>query len=70
MLVDIAGMYTGKNDPDQAFKLLDVAHRRSASDGTPSECKELKWTLRTAPFLTPLHADPRWNELLTAIGAQ
>lgn len=70
VLVDIAGMYTGKNDPDQAFKWLDVAHRRSASDGTPSECKELKWTLRTAPFLTPLHADPRWNELLTAIGAQ
>jgi hypothetical protein len=25
---------------------------------------------QTAPFLKTLHADPRWNELLAAIGAQ
>jgi TolB-like protein/DNA-binding winged helix-turn-helix (wHTH) protein/cytochrome c-type biogenesis protein CcmH/NrfG len=68
--LDIAGVYAIKNDPDQAFKWLDFARRRSVSEGTPTECKELVWALQTATFLEPLHADPRWKELLAAIDAE
>lgn len=68
--VDIAGVYSVKNDPDQAFKWLDFARRRLESEDVPLPGKELKWNLQTAPFLKTLHADPRWNELLSSIDAR
>jgi tetratricopeptide (TPR) repeat protein len=68
--VDIAAVYAVKNEPDQAFKWLELARRRTEGKDVAIAAKELTWNLQTAPFLKPLHADPRWGELLTAIHAQ
>ena len=65
--VDIAEVYAVKNEPDQAFKWLARARQRTQSNDVSVAGKELKWKLQTAPFLKPLHADPRWNELLASI---
>jgi TolB-like protein/DNA-binding winged helix-turn-helix (wHTH) protein/Flp pilus assembly protein TadD len=66
----IAEVYAVKSDPDQAFEWLDLARRRIESDGVPMSDSELKGELQLTPFLAPLHADPRWNELLAAIDTQ
>ena len=68
--VKIAEVYAVKNDPDQAFKWLDSSRRRLLGNDRPVAGKELQWTLQTAPFLKPLHADPRWKELLASIDAR
>lgn len=67
LAVDIAAVYVVRNDPDQAFKWLDVAKERAKSREVLIAGKELKWTLYGNPFLKPLHADPRWNALLASI---
>lgn len=68
--VDIAAVYAIKNEPDQAFKWLELARRHLQSKDMAIAGKELKWNLQLSPFLKPLHADPRWNELLASIHAQ
>lgn len=66
----IAELYAVKNDPDQAFKWLDVTRRRLQSTGMPVPDRELTRNLQLAPFLKPLHSDPRWVELLASLDAQ
>jgi TolB-like protein/DNA-binding winged helix-turn-helix (wHTH) protein/thioredoxin-like negative regulator of GroEL len=68
--VDIAAVYAVKNEPDQAFKWLELARRHLQSKDMAIAGKELTWDLRLSPFLEPLHADPRWNALLATIQAQ
>jgi adenylate cyclase len=68
--MDVAEVYAVKNLPDEAFKWLDVARRRVQGKDQARQGKELKWELQSAPFLKPLHADPRWKELLNSIDAQ
>ncbi len=68
--IAIAEVHAVKNDPDQAFEWLDVARQPSGSKHVRTQGKELKWNLQMAPFLKPLHADPRWNELLASIEVQ
>lgn len=65
----IADVYAFKNDPDQAFKWLDVARRHMASIGMAESDTELKRNLQMAPFLKPLHADKRWVKLLAELEA-
>jgi eukaryotic-like serine/threonine-protein kinase len=55
----IAEVYAYRGEVDQAFTWLDRAHQRHDSD--------LAY-LKPAPFLRPLHADPRWGELLRRVG--
>jgi TolB-like protein/DNA-binding winged helix-turn-helix (wHTH) protein/Tfp pilus assembly protein PilF len=66
----IAEVYAARNDPEQAFKWLDLARRRWESEPGPMSAADMTRDVQTAPFLKTLHADPRWNELLAAIGAQ
>lgn len=66
----IAELYAVRNDPDQAFKWLDITRWRLASTGMPVPDREMKRNLRMAPFLKPLHADPRWVALLASLDAQ
>ena len=54
----IATVYAWKNDVDSAFDWL----QRSVDEGQPMS------GIRTDPFLTSLHDDPRWNSILTEIG--
>jgi TolB-like protein/DNA-binding winged helix-turn-helix (wHTH) protein/tetratricopeptide (TPR) repeat protein len=68
--LSIAELYAVKNDPEQAFKWLHSARARIESKDVPIAGKELKWSLQMAPFLKPLHADPRWKELLASIDAK
>ena len=67
--VAIAEVYAARNDPDSAFKWLDTARRRSQSQ--PKSALP-PWAmhedLQSTPFLKSLYADPRWRELLAAIG--
>jgi TolB-like protein/DNA-binding winged helix-turn-helix (wHTH) protein/tetratricopeptide (TPR) repeat protein len=67
--VAVAEVYAARNDADSAFKWLDTAHRRSKSQ---PKSRLPYWAMREdllyTPFLKPLHADPRWRELLAAIG--
>ncbi len=66
--VAIAEVYAARNDPDSAFKWLDTARRRSASQPkSPLPPWAMHEDLQSTPFLKPLHADPRWRELLAAI---
>jgi DNA-binding response OmpR family regulator len=47
------------------------AHRRRLGGArVPIQGKELKWSMHTAPFLKPLHADPRWKELLASVDSE
>jgi TolB-like protein/DNA-binding winged helix-turn-helix (wHTH) protein/tetratricopeptide (TPR) repeat protein len=66
--VAVAEVYAARNDTDSAFKWLDTARRRSKSQ---PKSRLPHWAmqeaLQYAPFLKPLHADPRWRELLAAI---
>jgi TolB-like protein/DNA-binding winged helix-turn-helix (wHTH) protein len=67
LAVDIAEVYAARNDPDTAFKWLDTARRRSASQpGGPLPAWAIHEELQLAPFLKSLHADLRWSELLAA----
>lgn len=65
--VQIAEVYAFRKDADRAFKWLAAARARVQENDVSIAGKELKWALRTAPLLKPLHADPRWNELLDSI---
>jgi TolB-like protein/tetratricopeptide (TPR) repeat protein len=66
----VAEVYAARNDPDSAFAWLDTTVRRSQS-----QPKSLlpPWALiedlQGAPFLASLHRDPRWSELLAALGS-
>jgi hypothetical protein len=52
-----------RKDYDRAFQWLDTAYQRSRiQPGIPRW--GLRENLRMTPFLKPLHADPRWAELL------
>jgi TolB-like protein/DNA-binding winged helix-turn-helix (wHTH) protein len=68
MAVAIAEVFAVRNDPDRAFEWLDTARRRAA--GQPGGGRLPSWAmlerLQLAPFLKPLHADPRWDPLLAA----
>lgn len=66
----IAELYAVRNDPDQAFKWLHLARSRMQSTGMPVPDREMKRNLQLAPFLKPLHADPRWTELLASLDEQ
>ena len=68
--VNIAEVYAVKTDPDKAFKWLTSARRGLQSKDMLIAGKELMWALQAAPFLKPLHADPRWQELLSSIDVQ
>jgi TolB-like protein len=70
VVLEIAAVYAVKNEPEVAFKWLDLARRRLANKDTAIAGKELKSNLQTAPFLKPLHTDPRWSELLASVYAQ
>ena len=66
--VAIAEVYAARNDADSAFKWLDTARRRSKSQ---PKSRLPYWAMHEdllySPYLKPLHADPRWRELLAAI---
>jgi tetratricopeptide (TPR) repeat protein len=55
----VAEVYGYRNDKDHAFEWLERA-RRQRDTGLP--------ILRTDPLLTNLHADPRWDAFLRAMG--
>jgi thioredoxin-like negative regulator of GroEL len=66
----VAEVYAARNETDNAFKWLDTARRRSKSQ---PKSRLPPWAmhenLQYAPYLKPLHADPRWRELLAAIAS-
>lgn len=66
--VAIAEVYAARNDPDHAFEWLDTARRRSRSQPGVLPAWLLQDDLHFAPFLKSLHADPRWDQLLAAVG--
>jgi TolB-like protein/DNA-binding winged helix-turn-helix (wHTH) protein/tetratricopeptide (TPR) repeat protein len=66
--VAIAEVYAARNDPDHAFEWLDTARRRSRSQPGVLPARLLQDDLQFAPFLKALHADPRWGQLLAAVG--
>ena len=56
---DLAVVYAGLNDKDQAFAWLEKAF---------AEHSNFLAILRLEPSLDPLKNDPRWNELLRHVG--
>jgi tetratricopeptide (TPR) repeat protein len=65
--VAVAEVYAARNNADIAFKWLETARRRSASQPKgPLPIWTMAEYLQFAPHLKPLHADPRWRALLTA----
>jgi tetratricopeptide (TPR) repeat protein len=70
MAVSVAEVYAARNDFDRAFQWLDIARQDAKSKDPLLAGKKLRSTLQMAPFLKPMHTDPRWKELLAAIDAQ
>jgi len=67
MALVVAEVYAARNDRNNAFKWLDATRRRA--EGRPRALLPawaIQERLQFAPLLRPLHADPRWNELLAA----
>jgi Flp pilus assembly protein TadD len=61
--LSVAEVFAMRKDYDRAFQWLDTAYQRSRiQPGIPRW--GLRENLRMTPFLKPLHADPRWAELL------
>lgn len=56
---DLAVVYAGLNDKDQAFNWLEKAF---------ADHSTFLVILRLEPSLDPLKSDPRWNELLKRVG--
>jgi TolB-like protein/DNA-binding winged helix-turn-helix (wHTH) protein/tetratricopeptide (TPR) repeat protein len=65
--VAIAEVYAATNEPHRAFKWLETADQRSGSHPATFPSWALHETLQLRPFLIPLHADPRWGQLLAAV---
>jgi TolB-like protein/DNA-binding winged helix-turn-helix (wHTH) protein/thioredoxin-like negative regulator of GroEL len=65
--VAVAEVYAARKDADRAFEWLNEARLRTqdASDDSPGWM--LHDNLQMAPYLKPLHADPRWDELLAML---
>jgi TolB-like protein/DNA-binding winged helix-turn-helix (wHTH) protein/tetratricopeptide (TPR) repeat protein len=63
--VAVAEVYVASHRPDRAFDWLDSSHRRAQTELRVVQ-GVLKNSLRGAPFLKPLHADPRWGKLMAA----
>jgi serine/threonine-protein kinase len=57
----VAVAYTGLGDTDAAFQWLD----RAVAERSP-----FATAVQTLPALDPLHADPRWGELLHRMGLE
>ena len=62
--VAVAEVYASTDDPDRAFAWLETARRRSLQEGAALPGWLVYENLQVAPFLKPLHADPRWKDLL------
>jgi serine/threonine-protein kinase len=65
--VAIAEVYAARKDPDRAFAWLDKArlHAHGQPEALPGWV--MHENLQVTPYLKPLHADPRWAGLLTAL---
>ena len=65
--VAVAEVYAARKDADRAFEWLNEARLRTqdASDDLPGWM--LHDNLQMAPYLKPLHVDPRWDELVAIL---
>ena len=65
--VAVAEVYAARKDADRAFEWLNEARLRTqdASDDLPGWM--LHDNLQMAPYLKPLHVDPRWDELVVIL---
>jgi TolB-like protein/DNA-binding winged helix-turn-helix (wHTH) protein/tetratricopeptide (TPR) repeat protein len=62
--VAVANVYAARNDVDRAFTWLGTARQRAEDrDGALMGQGALFDGMQVAPFLKPLHADPRWAAL-------
>jgi TolB-like protein/DNA-binding winged helix-turn-helix (wHTH) protein/tetratricopeptide (TPR) repeat protein len=66
LAVAIAEVYAATNDADRAFKWLETARQRAVKQPVAWPGWLLDENLQMAPFLKPLHADPRWDEVVAA----
>jgi hypothetical protein len=66
----IAEVYAVRNDPDQAFKWLDLARERFEHARVRLPRSQLKRSLQITPFFESLQADRRWGELLASLDVQ
>jgi tetratricopeptide (TPR) repeat protein len=64
VIVAIAEIYAATNDPDRAFEWLDKARPRSKRQLELMPSWMLRENLQVTVYFKPLHADPRWGELL------
>jgi TolB-like protein/DNA-binding winged helix-turn-helix (wHTH) protein/Tfp pilus assembly protein PilF len=64
--IRLADVYSYRGMREQAFAVLEARKKNIARDRT--FLAETAWSfrrdLRIAPFLKPLHSDPRWDELV------
>ena len=64
--IRLADVYSYRGMREQAFAILQASKKSITRDRDFSV--EMTWSfrrdLRIAPFLKPLHADPRWDELM------
>ncbi|MGB5131426.1 MAG: hypothetical protein WBO00_02345, partial [Steroidobacteraceae bacterium] len=68
--VRLAEVYAFRGMSDEAFASLqghrDVLERAEVLG--PNRIRQFQREMRVSPFLTPLHADPRWNALMIEPG--
>jgi Flp pilus assembly protein TadD len=65
--VAVAEVYATRNDADRAFAWLKKARLRAAGHEKRMRGWLMHENLQVTPFLKPLHADPRWDELLASV---
>ena len=64
--LSIGEVYAFRGDSDQAFKWLGLANRQVPRGRAVVAVWQTKHELQLSPFLRPLHADPRWQNLLAS----
>jgi TolB-like protein/DNA-binding winged helix-turn-helix (wHTH) protein/tetratricopeptide (TPR) repeat protein len=65
--VAVAEVYAARKDVDGAFEWLNEARLRAQDESEELPGWMLHDNLQLAPYLKPLHADPRWKKLLAVL---
>ena len=65
--LSVAEIHARRGDADRAYEWLERAGARAPSPADPYPRWDMREMIQTMPFLKPLHADPRWDELLAKL---